>query len=162
MEGHVDPEGVGADREPVEELVVLALALPPVRDIRVVRHHHKQPAMLVGDASEMRVNTTEIVKYRPSQIFSATTTGQFLSREDTGCLATTDGIDVFIVVVLFCVREWVSFLQEPNRKQSLHAPALKSESVFCNLLQGLNVRREVRGTTAWHRDADSRPERDAA
>src|SRR5499427_2912660 len=51
----VDADGVAVRRELVEVFLALAFALPRVRDVGVVGHHHHQPPFLVGDAAEVHV-----------------------------------------------------------------------------------------------------------
>src|SRR5512145_2375617 len=55
VEDDVEPDGVALGREAEEELRVLGLALPGIRDVGVVRHHHHQPAMRVADAAKVRL-----------------------------------------------------------------------------------------------------------
>src|SRR6185436_11023429 len=52
VEHDVDAQGVAARRKEIEELVVIAFALPAVGDVSVVRDDDHQVARLVPDALE--------------------------------------------------------------------------------------------------------------
>src|SRR5688572_14660944 len=54
VEQDVDAERVAWDTELIEEPRVVALALPRVADIRVVRHQHHHASGLVGDDARVR------------------------------------------------------------------------------------------------------------
>src|SRR5450432_3473192 len=51
----VDADRVAVRREAVEVFLALALALPGVGDVGVVRHDDHQPTALVGDGAEVGV-----------------------------------------------------------------------------------------------------------
>src|SRR5829696_3721332 len=51
VEQHVDANGIGIRRELIEILRVLALALPAVRNVRVVNHHDQQATSRVRNGS---------------------------------------------------------------------------------------------------------------
>src|SRR3954470_22698773 len=51
----VDAERVAVRREAIEVFLALALALPRVRDVGIVRHDDQQPAAGVLDAAEVHV-----------------------------------------------------------------------------------------------------------
>ena len=55
----VDSHGVSVDREQVEELVVLTLPLPTVRNIGVVGHDHHELAPVVANTAKMRLGGLE-------------------------------------------------------------------------------------------------------
>src|SRR4051794_4304786 len=55
IEHDVHADSVAVRRELVEILLALALALPCIRDVGVVRHHHHQAPFLVRDAAEVDV-----------------------------------------------------------------------------------------------------------
>src|SRR5687768_10594599 len=55
VEHDVETHRVALRREAEEELRVLRFTLPRIRYVGVVRHHHHQPAVLVGNAAEVRL-----------------------------------------------------------------------------------------------------------
>src|SRR5436309_2061924 len=57
VQNDIHPNRISVGGETLEVLSVLALALPRIGDVGVVRHHYHQPAAFVGDAAKIGVRT---------------------------------------------------------------------------------------------------------